>query len=48
MFLERNMVAEKDVWELMVDKAKDFLQQCGANMREEMGKSPLKELLMDI
>ena len=27
VFLERNMVAEKDVWELVVDKAKDFLQQ---------------------
>ena len=48
VFLERNMVAEKDVWELVVDKAKDFLQQWGVDMQEEMGKSPLKELLQDI
>lgn len=48
VYMERNMVAEKDVWELVVDKAKVFLQQRGVNMKEEMGKSPLKELLMDI
>lgn len=48
VYLERNMEAEKDVWELVVDKAKVFLQQEGVNMPEEMGESPLKELLMDI
>ncbi len=48
VYLERKMVAEKDVWELVVDKAKAFLQLWGVNMQDEMGKSPLKELLMDI
>lgn len=48
VYLERKMLDKKDVWELVVDKAKDFLQQSGINMQEEMGKSPLMELLMEI
>ena len=45
VFLERKMAAEADAWELVVDKAKSFLQQIGVNMQVEMGKSPLKELI---
>lgn len=48
VYLECKMMAEKDVWELVVNKAKGFLQLLGVNMQVEMEKSPLKEVLMEI
>lgn len=48
VFLERKMAAEEDAWELVVNKAKDFLQHSGVDMHVEMGKSPLKELLEEL
>lgn len=47
-FLERKMTSEKDTWELIVDKAKGWLQGQGVNMEQEAETDPLKALLSEI
>lgn len=44
-FLERKMGGEKDTWELIVDKAKGWLQSNGVEMEKEVEADPLKALL---
>ena len=47
-FLERKMAGEKDAWELIVDKAKGWLQDNGVDAAQEMETNPLKALLSEI
>ena len=47
-YLERVLATDKEAWELVVDKAKAFLQNSGVHMQTEMELSPLKELLGEI
>ena len=49
VFLERVLPADKEAWELVVDKAEGWLQNSGVhNLQAEMERSPLKELLAEI
>ncbi|KAG7007803.1 hypothetical protein G7Y79_00008g024410 [Physcia stellaris] len=47
-FLERKMTSEKDTWELIVDKAKVWLQSNGVSMEKEAETEPLKALLSEL
>ena len=47
-FLERKMADERDTWELIVDKAKGWLDGLGIKMEDEVVTEPLKDLLAGI
>ena len=44
-FLERKMAGEKDTWELIVEKAKGWLDSEGVKVEEEVEKEPLRGLI---
>lgn len=48
IYLERKAADDKDAWELVADKARNFLQDSGVIMQDEMAKAPLKDLLAHI
>ena len=47
-YLERRMADEEETWELIVDKAKGWLDGLGIKVEEEVEKEPLKGLLAGI
>ena len=47
-FLERKMAGEKDTWELIVEKAKGWLDTQGVKLDEEVEKEPLKGLISQL
>lgn len=47
-FLERKMAGQKDTWELIVEKAQDWLKSKGVKMEEEMEKEPLRGLISNL
>ena len=45
IFLERKLAGEKDSWELIVEKAKGWLDSQGVKMEEEVEREPLKSFV---